>query len=70
MRDIKILHFIQVVNRFIYQSENIFEEFLSVLFFAVLDTRLNGEIEGWNVVPFQGMAPAVCSVKNIKTLGN
>jgi hypothetical protein len=46
MRDIKILHFIQVVNRFIYQPENTFDEFLSVLFFAVSDTRLNGEIEG------------------------
>jgi len=46
MRDIKILHFIQVVNRFIYQPENIFYEFLSVLFFAFSDTRLNGEIEG------------------------
>jgi len=43
-RYINILHFIHVVNRFIYQPENIFDEFLSVLFFAISDTRLNGEM--------------------------
>ena len=45
-RYISILHFIQVVNRFIYQPENIFDKCLSVLFFAVSDTRLNGEMQG------------------------
>ena len=45
-RYIKILHFIQVVNRFIYRPENRFDECLSVLFFAVSDTRLNAEMQG------------------------
>jgi hypothetical protein len=39
MRYIYILNFIEVV-KFIDQSENVFEEFLSVLFFAVSDIRL------------------------------